>query len=88
MRAEVVGRITVVQEDRIRVVDTDGRGYLFIVQKRRAAHDDLARWRDRGTWLQVRYRGMPDAGAVATSLRPVRPAFQGQERHERWVRGL
>ncbi|HEU4647817.1 MAG TPA: hypothetical protein VFS33_02060 [Gemmatimonadales bacterium] len=88
MRAEVIGRITVVQEDRIRVVDADGRGYLFIVQKRRAAHDDLARWRDQGTWLQIRYRGVPDAGAVATALQPVLPTFQSQERHYRWARGL
>ncbi len=65
----IVGRITIVQEDRIRVMDAAGRGYLFTVAPRRASARQLEAWRDAGTRLTVEYRGQPDAGAVATSLR-------------------
>ncbi len=66
--AVVSGRITIVQEDRIRVVDEVGRGYLFTVGKRRASTAQLERWRDGAVRLRVRYRGVPDAGAVATGV--------------------
>ena len=33
MTEEVRGKITVAQEDRIRVVDREGRGYLFVVRR-------------------------------------------------------
>lgn len=66
---EVVGRITIVQEDRIRVVTDDGRGYLFVVKKRAARIDQLERWRDQAVPVRVRYRGTPDAGAIAYAVR-------------------
>src|SRR5690606_37034356 len=42
----VEGRITIVQDDRIRLLDETGRGYLFVVKKRRASLAELERWRD------------------------------------------
>jgi hypothetical protein len=61
--AEVEGRITIVQEDRIRVVNDAGRGYLLTVGKRLASLRTLERWRDTGARVRVRYSGVPDAGA-------------------------
>lgn len=69
-RRQVVGRITVVQEDRIRVVDSTGKGYLFVVKKRAAALEELERWRDQAVPLLITYAGVPDAGALAERLRP------------------
>jgi hypothetical protein len=67
-RGEVTGRITIVQEDRIRVVEGSGRGYLFVVRRRAASHRELERWRDERTPVRVRYTGSPDAGALAERL--------------------
>jgi len=78
MHGTTVGRITVVQEDRIRVVDARGRGYLLTVKKRRASLGQLERWRDERTPVRVRYRGVPDAGAIAERIRPARAT--GDER--------
>ena len=69
-RGEIVGRITVVQEDRIRVMDQAGRGYLLIVGKRRAGPGQLERWRDQRRRLRIAYRGIPDAGALAERIVP------------------
>ncbi|HUF13247.1 MAG TPA: hypothetical protein VMN78_09115 [Longimicrobiales bacterium] len=66
---KLVGRIIIVQEDRIRVVDDEGRAYLFIVRKRAAEPETLALWRDRGVRIEIEYEGAPDRGAVANSLR-------------------
>lgn len=71
-RHEVRGRITVVQDDRIRVVDAAGRGYLFIVKPRRASLAALERWRDARTEVLVRYVGVPDAGARAERIAVLR----------------
>ena len=65
----VTGRIVIVQEDRIRVVDDAGRAFLFVVRKGRAEPETLELWRDRGTRLVIEYEGEPDKGAVANSLR-------------------
>ncbi len=66
----VEGRITIVQEDRFRVMDADGRGYLFVTGKRAASLDQLDAWRDRGVRVAVEYFGVPDVGALARSIRP------------------
>jgi hypothetical protein len=71
MSSEVIGRITIAQEDRIRVMDRDGRGYLFVVRKGGATLPELERWRDGGSLVLVSYQGIPDAGAVATSVKPL-----------------
>ncbi len=64
------GRITIVQEDRFRLMDGDGRGYLFITRKRAASLDDLEYWRDSGTRVAVSFRGVPDIGALAHHVLP------------------
>ena len=69
----VTGRIVIVQEDRIRVVDDDGRAYLFIVRKRRADTRTLELWRDRASRIEIEYEGEPDRGAIANSLRRASP---------------
>lgn len=63
----LVGRVTIVQEDRIRVIDGDGRGYLLVV-KHAASLEELERWRDQRARLHIWYEGTPDAGAVATEI--------------------
>ena len=70
MKGELRGRIVIAQEDRIRVVDDEGRGFLFVVGRWRATLGQLARWRDDGTVVRVRYRGVPDAGATVTRIEP------------------
>lgn len=66
---QVSGVITVVQEDRIRLVDAAGRGYLFTIGKRvrRSLPDLWALARD-GRRVTVIYQGTPDLGAVAVAL--------------------
>lgn len=66
---KIFGRIIIVQEDRIRVVDDEGRAYLFIVRKKAAEPETLALWRDREVRIEIEYEGAPDRGAVANSLR-------------------
>lgn len=73
----VEGRITIVQDDRIRLLDETGRGYLFVVKKRRASLAELERWRDAGAVVRVRYVGQPDAGALAIGLEAVRAPSPG-----------
>lgn len=66
----VIGTITIVQESRIRLSDAEGRGWLFVVRPRVASAERLEGWRDAGTSVAVRYRGVPDAGAVADAIAP------------------
>lgn len=65
---EVIGRITIVQEDRIRLVEARGRGYLFVVRKRAAPTWQLERWRDERVPVRVRFVGIPGAGALAVRV--------------------
>lgn len=47
---EIHGRITIVQEDRFRMEDELGRGYLFILgRKAGVSMDDLNAWREGGS---------------------------------------
>jgi hypothetical protein len=68
--SRITGVITIAQEDRIRVVDAAGRGYLFVLGKgvRRSLPELWRLARERRT-VTVRYEGTPDLGAVATDLR-------------------
>jgi formate-dependent nitrite reductase membrane component NrfD len=70
-KGEVEGVITIVQEDRIRVVDEAGRGYLFRVAKRRASANELEAWRDGRVPVRVRFRGIPDVNARAERIEGV-----------------
>ncbi len=78
-RGVVRGRITIVQEDRIRLMDAVGRGYLFTVGKRVAPTPALERWRDTGLRVDVEYHGQPDAGAVASRVTPAVELEPGRE---------
>ncbi|MCX6020282.1 MAG: hypothetical protein NTZ05_00840 [Chloroflexi bacterium] len=64
-----IGVISIVQEDRFRLITADGRGLGFILGARswRTA-GDLRRWRDAAQPVEVRYHGEPDMGAVAVAV--------------------
>ena len=65
------GVITVAQEDRVRLVDGQGRGYLFVLGKG-VWLGPAALWalaRDRRP-VTIVYEGEPDLGAVALAIRP------------------
>jgi hypothetical protein len=62
--------ITIVQDDRFRVVDQAGRGYLFTLVKGRASPHEIEVWRDEGVPVRVRYRGVPDVHARAERISP------------------
>ncbi len=66
----VQGRITIVQEDRFRLMDETGRGFLFVTRKRAASLEQLDAWRDGSVRVEVEYFGVPDVGALARSIRP------------------
>jgi hypothetical protein len=62
----VEGRITIVQEDRFRLEDATGRGYLFILgRKSGVSSQELNDWRAGCVPISVDYEGAPDMGAVA-----------------------
>jgi hypothetical protein len=64
--AEVVGRISLVQEDRFLLVDARGRGFLFTLDMRAGrAAADLERWCGQGATVAVRYSGDPNSRAIA-----------------------
>jgi hypothetical protein len=64
------GTITLVQEDRFRLEDDLGRGYLFTLGRGNGVDlHQLHAWCDDGRLVQVEYRGAPDLGAVAVRVR-------------------
>ena len=71
-RQEVTGTIILVSEDRFRLVDDLGRGYLFTLSHKAAARPhQLTAWADAARKVQVIYRGEPDMGALAEEVRPL-----------------
>jgi hypothetical protein len=69
LSGEVRGAITVVQEDRFRLEDALGHGFLFILGRRAGASmADLHRWSDGQVAVAVQYEGPPDLGAVAVRV--------------------
>ena len=64
------GVITLVQEDRFRLEDDLGRGYLFTLGRGNGVGlDTLHTWCDRRSTVEVEYQGAPDLGAVAVRAR-------------------
>ena len=64
------GVITLVQEDRFRLEDDLGRGYLFTLGRGNGVSlGQLHEWCDHGLTVEVEYRGAPDLGAVAVRAR-------------------
>ena len=69
-RGNLRGVITLVQEDRFRLVDEQGCGYLLTVGRLSGVSlRKLHGWCDDGHIVEVEYRGAPDLGAVAVRLR-------------------
>ena len=69
-RGHLRGRITLVQEDRFRLEDDLGRGYLFTLGRGNGVSlGRLHAWCDNGPTVEVDYRGAPDLGAVAVRVR-------------------
>ncbi len=67
----VRGVITIVQEDRFRLEDTEGHGYLMTLGRHaRASIGNIHEWCVTKTPVVVRFRGAPDLGAVATDVEP------------------
>jgi hypothetical protein len=70
-RGQVRGVITIVQEDRFRLEDEQGRGYLFTLGRGAGPGvRDLYLWCDRKVPIDVDYKGPPDMGGVAIRIRP------------------
>ena len=64
------GTITLVQEDRFRLEDDLGRGYLFTLGRGNGVGlRQLHGWCDDGLIVEVEYRGAPDLGAGAVRVR-------------------
>jgi hypothetical protein len=70
LQGHVQGLVTIVQEDRFRLADAQGRGYLFKLGKKSGVSmDDLHAWRQGAVPVRVQYHGPPDLGAVAEQVR-------------------
>jgi hypothetical protein len=69
-RGHLRGVVTLVQEDRFRLEDDLGRGYLFTLGRGNGVGlRQLHAWCDDGLTVEVEYHGAPDLGAVAERLR-------------------
>ncbi len=68
------GRIIVVQEDRFRIAGDSGTGCLLTLSHKAGTNqEDLKRFRDAGTEVDVEYEGEPNlASGVALSVEPFR----------------
>jgi hypothetical protein len=68
-QSQLRGVITVVQEDRFRLEDEGGNGYLFTLSSAASTTpNDLTVWSEQKIPVEVEYQGAPDLGAVATSV--------------------
>jgi hypothetical protein len=66
------GKITLVQEDRFRLEDALGRGYLFTLGRGLGVGlQQLQTWSARHAVLEVEYAGAPDLGGLAVNVREV-----------------
>jgi hypothetical protein len=69
----VSGHITIVQEDRFRLVTDDGQGFLFTLSAHGSTTPaDLLRFLHAGTHLEIEYSGIP--GLENCVVRKVRPS--------------
>lgn len=70
---DVTGRIIFVQEERFRMVDDEGRSFLFdLSYKAPVSHDDLVAWSRAKARLRVEYEGEPEMeSGVAHRVRAV-----------------
>ncbi len=77
-KRKLKGRIIVVQEDRFRIVEDSGRGYLFTLSHKAGINqEDLERFRDAGTRVDVEYEGEPNlASGIAHTVEPLDSSMQ------------
>ena len=69
-KGRLQGVITLAQEDRFRIEDRLGRGYLLTLGRGLGVGvHHLRDWSARQVQLEVEYEGQPDLGAVATHVR-------------------
>lgn len=70
VHGQLRGVVTLIQEDRFRLEDEQGRGYLFTLGRHAGASvEDLSRWSGQSVPVTVKYEGAPDLGAVAINVR-------------------
>lgn len=70
---EIIGRVIYVQEERFRIVDRQGRSFLFDLSHNAPISDiDLVNWEHSKTWVAVKYEGEP--GLESGVARTVKPA--------------
>jgi hypothetical protein len=70
LSGQILGQITIVQEDRFRLQDEQGRGYLFTLSRKSAVSTaDLAHWNQAQIPINVQYDGPPDLGATAIQIK-------------------
>jgi hypothetical protein len=68
----IKGKIIAIQEERFRLMSSEGRGYIMTLAKHTSTGvRDLAYWRETGALVEVAYSGQPhlDTG-VAWDVRP------------------
>lgn len=70
---QIRGRIILIQEDRFRLVDMTGRGYLFSLSHSTYTNPaDLRRWHDADLEVMVEYKGEPNlATGIAHKVDPL-----------------
>ena len=70
---EITGRIILVQEERFRMVDDSGRGYLFdLSHSSRTRSEDLVNWKNRNTQVFVEFEGTPNfSSGIAHRIEPL-----------------
>ncbi len=77
------GVITLIQESRFRLVDEQGRGYLFTLGwDSGTSINDLSDWSRQAIRVTVEFEGAPDLGAVATGIQAVPATSVGPSRRQ------
>ena len=71
MARKISGQITIVQEQRFRLIADDGRGFLFTLADGASAIENLSQWQATGVRVDVEYSGEANvATGVAHAVRP------------------
>ncbi len=69
---KLMGRIILVQEDRFRMVDSTGKGYLFTLSRKAPlSQEDLQRFHNTDIRVLIEYEGEPNTSSgVAHTVEP------------------
>jgi len=70
---KMAGRIIIVQEERFRLLNNTGQGFLFsLSHAARITQQDLQRWHAADTPVTVHYQGEPNlASGIAHEIEPL-----------------